>query len=211
MKVQDERAIRKAARPLLPAREFQVLMALVEFSDPKRRCFPSVRRLADDMACSMDTVQRAITGLASKGWIEREERRRADGGRTSSLITILLPAEVVERQREALLMLPLMRVISGGQTCGEQGGQSVDKADPPTAKMRQAPYRKNAVAVTRPTSKDSNNSRTAIHADAPVKAPDEGPPYIAASDPRPMSPPVSPAHGLREGERGQTAGLKRKA
>lgn len=211
MKVQDERAIRKAARPLLPSREFQVLMALVEYTDAKRRCFPSVRTMADDMGCSMDTVQRALTGLASKGWIEREERRRADGGRTSSLITVLLPAEVVERQREAVLMLPLMRVISGGQVCGEQGGQAGDKADPPTAKMREAPYRKNAVAVTRPTSKDSSNSRTAIHAARPVKPPHEGPPYTPAVDPRPMSSPVSPAHGLREEERGQGEALKRQA
>lgn len=207
MKVQDERAIRKAARPLLPAREFQVLMALTEFTDSKRRCFPSVRTMADDMGCSMDTVQRALTGLASKGWIEREERRRADGGRTSSLITVLLPAEVVERQQAALLMLPLMRVISGGQVCGEQGGQSVDKADPPTAKMRQAPYRKNAVAVTRPTSKDSNNSPGPAFP-AYASGPHAGPPVC---DPRPTPAPASAPHGLREEERGQGGALKRKA
>lgn len=211
MKVQDERAIRKAARPLLPAREFQVLMALVEFTDPKRRCFPSVRRLADDLTVTMRTINRAMATLEEHGWIAREQRSRADGGQTSNLITVRLPAEVVAKQHEALLRLPLMRVISGGQVCGEQGGQAGDKDHPPLTQMSDAPPDKNVRPRTRPTSKDSSNSRTAIHADAPMKAPHEGPPYIAASDPRPMSPPVSPAHGLREGERGQTAGLKRKA
>lgn len=207
MKVQDERAIRKAARPVLPAREFQVLMALAEYTDAKRRCFPSIRTMADDMGCSMDTVQRAISGLAAKGWIEREERRRADGGRTSSLITVLLPVEVVERQREALLMLPLMRVISGGQVCGQEGGQSVDKADPPTAKMRQAPYRKNAVAVTRPTSKDKSNSWTAA---ALAKAPTTSPREALPESPPDRTPHEAPAQGLREGE-AERAAIRRKA
>lgn len=192
MKVQDERAIRKAARPLLPAREFQVLMALVEFTDPKRRCFPSTTTLAVDLGVDKRTIKRALSGLDSKGWIVREERRRADGGQTSSLITVLLPAEVVERQHEALLRLPLMRVISGGQVCGEQGGQAGDKADPPSANLSPPPGDKSVTPRTRTTSKDSINSRTAIHADTPAKAPDERPPYIAASDPRPMATPVPP-------------------
>lgn len=207
MKVQDERAIRKAARPLLPAREFQVLMALTEHTDMKRRCFPSARFIADGMGCSVDTVQRAISGLASKGWIDREERRRADGGRTSSLITVNLPAEVVERQREALLMLPLMRVISGGQACGQEGGQSVDKADPPTAKMRQPPYRKNAVTVTRPTSKDKSNSWTAASL---AKAPTTSPREALPESPPDRTPHEAPAQGLREGE-AERAAIRRKA
>lgn len=206
MKVQDERAIRKAARPLLPAREFQVLMALVEFTDPKRRCFPSTSTLAADLDVDKRTIKRALSALAGKGWIIREERRRADGGQTSSLITVLLPAEVVERQHEALLRLPLMRVISGGQACGEHGGQSVEKADPPVTNLSSPPGDKSVTPRTRPTSKDQSNSRGAHLAEAPTIIPGEVPP----ESPPDRTPHEAPAHGLREGE-AERAAIRRKA
>lgn len=162
MRVTDERSIRKAARGTLPAREFQVLMALAEYTDTKRRCFPSVRTVADLLGVSMDTIQRAFTALDKKGWITREERLRDDGGRTSSLITLLLPAEVVQRQAEALLRLPLMRVISGRETgslaCGKQGENIEEKTPPPPAKMPDPPSRKNAVTGTRTTITEVINS-----------------------------------------------------
>ncbi len=48
-------------------------------------CFYSHKRIARDNKCSVATVKRAISELVEKGYIEKINRRRSDGSKTSNL------------------------------------------------------------------------------------------------------------------------------
>ena len=51
-------------------------------------CWPSVRRIAEDLKLSRRTVQRALADLERHGLLERTHRRRPNGSLTSSLYRI---------------------------------------------------------------------------------------------------------------------------
>ena len=51
-------------------------------------CWPSVRRIAEDLKLSRRTVQRALADLERHGFLERTHRRRPNGSLTSSLYRI---------------------------------------------------------------------------------------------------------------------------
>lgn len=65
-----------------------VLVALADrHNDDTGRCFPSVRRLAEDTEFSERSVQRALAELEGMGYIVRGERLREDGSRSTDEFT----------------------------------------------------------------------------------------------------------------------------
>ena len=76
------------ADTLLPPRAVSVYMYLKDRSDAGNTCWPSVRRIAEDLKLSRRTVQRALTDLEQHGFLERTHRRRPNGSLTSSLYRI---------------------------------------------------------------------------------------------------------------------------
>ena len=48
-------------------------------------CYPSHRTIARDTKCSVSTVKRAIDELVKKGYVEKENRRRRNGSKTSNI------------------------------------------------------------------------------------------------------------------------------
>ena len=76
------------ADTLLPPRAVSVYMYLKDRSDAGNTCWPSVRRIAEDLKLSLRTVQRALTDLERHGFLERTHRRRSNGSLTSNLYRI---------------------------------------------------------------------------------------------------------------------------
>ena len=65
-----------------------VYMYLKDRSNADDTCWPSVRRIAEDLKLSRRTVQRALADLEQHGFLERTHRRRPNGSLTSSLYRI---------------------------------------------------------------------------------------------------------------------------
>ncbi len=63
-------------------------MYLKDRSDAGNTCWPSVRRIAEDLKLSRRTVQRALTDLEQHGFLERTHRRRPNGSLTSNLYRV---------------------------------------------------------------------------------------------------------------------------
>ena len=53
-------------------------------AQPDGTCWPSVRRIAEDLKLSRRTVQRALSDLEHHGFLERTHRRRPNGSLTSN-------------------------------------------------------------------------------------------------------------------------------
>lgn len=68
-----------------------VLVALADFADGDFVCFPGQKRLATMTGMGERTVRRHLLRLEEMGAIERVERRRADGTRTSDLYRLSAP------------------------------------------------------------------------------------------------------------------------
>lgn len=98
----------------LTAKANAVLRVLADRADAKGRSFPTQERLAEDTGLSPKSVWLALKELEETGWITRERRQRRDGSRTSDLITIR-DEEAIARHVEAMLRLPLMVALTGGQ------------------------------------------------------------------------------------------------
>ena len=54
----------------------------------RNTCWPSVRRIAEDLKLSRRTVQRALSDLERHGFLERTHRRRPNGSLTSNLYRV---------------------------------------------------------------------------------------------------------------------------
>ncbi|OLA69771.1 MAG: helix-turn-helix domain-containing protein [Ruminococcus sp. 37_24] len=63
-------------------------MYLSNRAGKKKECFPSVKTIAKDLRLSKSTVFRALNDLENAGLIEREERYRISGGRSSTLYRV---------------------------------------------------------------------------------------------------------------------------
>ena len=48
-------------------------------------CYPTHKTIAADTKCSVSTVKRAISELAKAGYIEKINRRRPNGAKTSNI------------------------------------------------------------------------------------------------------------------------------
>ena len=69
----------------LPHRAVTVFMYLSNRANKSKTCFPSVKRISEDLNISKSTVFRALNDLEYVGLIKREERWRDNGARSSSL------------------------------------------------------------------------------------------------------------------------------
>ena len=65
-----------------------VYMYLKDRSNTGDTCWPSVRRIAEDLKLSRRTVQRALSDLERHGFLERTHRRRPNGSLTSNLYRV---------------------------------------------------------------------------------------------------------------------------
>ncbi len=65
-----------------------VYMYLKDRSNAGDTCWPSVRRIAEDLKLSRRTVQRALSDLERHGFLERTHRRRPNGSLTSNLYRV---------------------------------------------------------------------------------------------------------------------------
>ena len=61
-----------------------VYMYLKDRSNADSTCWPSVRRIAEDLKLSRRTVQRALADLERHGFLERTHRQRPNGSLTSN-------------------------------------------------------------------------------------------------------------------------------
>lgn len=52
-------------------------------------CYPSIRTIGRDLNLSESTVKRAISELTQKSYIDKENRFRKNGGKTSNMYYIL--------------------------------------------------------------------------------------------------------------------------
>ena len=73
----------------LPHRAKAVYMYLEDRMNNQRQCWPGIRTIASDLQLSRSTVKRALKELEQSGYLLRERRSRANGGRTSNLYTLL--------------------------------------------------------------------------------------------------------------------------
>jgi len=77
------RALNWAWEAELPTAQKFVLVALADMADEHESCFPGQERLARMVGGSVSTVRRAVKALEESGYIGRQQRRGADGMRTS--------------------------------------------------------------------------------------------------------------------------------
>lgn len=66
------------------------LLALADHSDPDGICWPGVRGLSRKTGLSEKTIRRSILAMESMGLLEKSERRRKDGYKSSNQIHLLL-------------------------------------------------------------------------------------------------------------------------
>lgn len=72
----------------LPHRAKTVYMYLKDRSDSSGRCYPSIGTIARELQMSRRTVERAISDLVQVGLVEKEQRWRENGGKSSLLYTV---------------------------------------------------------------------------------------------------------------------------
>ena len=75
------------ADPELPHRARTVYMYLRDRAGGGN-CWPGIKTIAKDLKLSPRTVQRALNDLERAGYIERQQRYRENGSRTSNLYVI---------------------------------------------------------------------------------------------------------------------------
>ena len=74
----------------LPHRAKAVYMYLRDRMNAQRQCWPGIRRIASDLRLSETTVKRALRELERSGYIQRNQRKRENGGWTSNLYLLKL-------------------------------------------------------------------------------------------------------------------------
>lgn len=80
---------------LEPAKKV-VLLALADYADDTGRCWPSQETLTKKTSLSIRTIRTHLHVLADFGLITVEERRRADGGRTSNVYVLqMTPRQIL--------------------------------------------------------------------------------------------------------------------
>jgi len=65
-------------------------LLMADYANEQGVCWPSVRRLADEMACSMRTVQRAIEALVEQGVMTVVARKTPSGRQTSNFYRLAM-------------------------------------------------------------------------------------------------------------------------
>lgn len=73
----------------LPHRAVAVYMYLKDRTNKDGICWPSIKTIARELKLSRATVCRALDDLCKVGLLEKSERWRENGGRTSNLYRLL--------------------------------------------------------------------------------------------------------------------------
>ena len=89
---------------------FRVLAAIASYADQDGRCFPSLRRIGEDLGYSKQAIHRQVKVLIAAGYVTQQRRRSRNGSESSSHYQILHQAaesggrgrqhEVDSRQRQ---------------------------------------------------------------------------------------------------------------
>lgn len=72
------------------ATEKAVLLVLANYADERGKCWPSQRTVAKQACTSERTVRRMVADLEARGLLTRENRRRADGSRSTDIIVLAM-------------------------------------------------------------------------------------------------------------------------
>lgn len=72
----------------LPHRAKAVYMYLKDRCNKDNQCYPAIATIARELQLSRRTVERAIADLVQAGLLEKEQRWRENGGRSSLLYTL---------------------------------------------------------------------------------------------------------------------------
>ena len=72
----------------LPHRALTVYLYLEDRANPKGECWPSLKRMAQDLKLSQSTIRRGIKDLEKEGLLVTKQRYRANGGKSSLFYTI---------------------------------------------------------------------------------------------------------------------------
>ncbi|TVU68083.1 helix-turn-helix domain-containing protein [Cobetia crustatorum] len=70
-----------------------LLLLIADYVNERGVCWPSVRRLANEMACSRSTVQRSIEALVELGLMDVVHRKTQAGRQTSNFYRLAMKAE----------------------------------------------------------------------------------------------------------------------
>jgi hypothetical protein len=108
----------RALRELEPGRSLRgafkaVLIALADRANPQGQCWPGQALIASDAGCDVRTAGRVLRTLEEVRLIRRDHRANPKGGRKSDLITLLIPLEKSESQKDTLSGNPQADCASG--------------------------------------------------------------------------------------------------
>ena len=84
--------IRKIYASELPHRAIAVYLYLSDRANKEGICYPSIKTISRELNFSVSTVKRAIEDLVVSGYIEKKQRWRENGGRSSLLFKIVKQA-----------------------------------------------------------------------------------------------------------------------
>ena len=73
----------------LPHRAVAVYLYLETRADRERTCYPAIGTIARELHLSVSTVKRAIRDLECAGFIQKKQRWRENGGKSSLLYEII--------------------------------------------------------------------------------------------------------------------------
>lgn len=82
------------------ASEKLLLLVLANYADENNQAYPSHRRLAAETGLSDRTILSVLKSLEARGVLSRRERKRADGSRSSDVITLNIGGEMVSPRGE---------------------------------------------------------------------------------------------------------------
>lgn len=118
-----------------------LLMLMADYVNERAVCWPSVRRLAGEMGCSMRTVQRALDVLVEHKLIQVECRKRADGRQTSNFYRLAMGIDLSRREQGDEPTEEELEALMAGSDEGEAPVEpAVEAAEPAPAAPAQAEH-----------------------------------------------------------------------
>lgn len=79
----------------LSAKAVAIYRYLLDRQGKHENCYPSHKTIASHMNCSTSTVKRAINELVRNGYVDKINRRRSNGSKTSNVYTCKTPGRLI--------------------------------------------------------------------------------------------------------------------
>ena len=79
----------------LSAKAVAIYRYLLDRQGKHENCYPSHKTIATQMNCSPSTVKRAINELVRNGYVEKMNRRRSNGSKTSNSYICKTPSRFI--------------------------------------------------------------------------------------------------------------------